>query len=420
MLIIIISLSALFSGLEIAFITSDKLRLEIDNKQKKWYATIISNFTKIPKKFIASLIIGNNIVLVIYGILASKILEPYLVQYTKNTFAILTIQTVISSIIILLLGEFIPKTIFRLRANAFLYFFSIPMLIIYYVLYPITYFFISISNFIIKLFYKTDINDKAEIIISKTDIQELIKQNIEQQDEQENIDYELKIFHNALTFDEVKVKECMVPRTEISAVDIDTNIQEVKEVFIETGYSKLIVYDKNIDNVVGYVHIGDFFNEPKDIRSIIRELLIAPETLPANKLLTEFIQKKKSIALVVDEFGGTAGIVTIEDLLEEIFGEIADEHDKNEFIEKQLNTNEYLFAGRLEIDYLNDKYKLGIPESNDYETLAGYILYNYQSIPKTNEIINLPPFSFKIIKSTNTKIDLVLLKINSDEKIYNS
>jgi CBS domain containing-hemolysin-like protein len=413
-ILVIILLSALFSGLEIAFVTSDKLRLEIDKKQKKWYANIISHFTKIPKKFIASLIIGNNIALVIYGIFAANILEPSLYKYTNNTFLILVLQTVISSIIILFFGEFIPKTLFRLKANSLLYFFSIPTLIIYYTLYPITYLFLSVSNLIIKIIFKERSTHKSEMIISKTDIQELIKQNIESQNEQNKVEYELKIFQNALSFDQVKLKECIIPRTEIVAVDINTDIQKVKDVFIETGYSKLIVYEDNIDHIVGYIHIGDIFNEPKDIKNILREIIIAPETLPANKLLSELIQKKKSIALVVDEFGGTAGIVTIEDILEEIFGEIDDEHDTNEFIEKQINENEYIFSGRLEIDYINEKYKLNIPESPEYETIAGYILFHHHSIPKTNEIINLPEFTIKILKSTNTKIDLIMLNKSKD------
>ncbi len=411
----IILLSAFFSGLEIAFVTSDKLRLEIDKKQNKWYAKIIGHFTKIPKKFIASLIIGNNIVLVIYGILAAYMLEPILLNYTQNTFLILVLQTLITSFIILIFGEFIPKTLFRLKANSLLYFFSIPTLIIYYTLYPITYLFISASNLLIKLFFKEQSTQKSEVIISKIDIQELIKQNIENQHEKNKVEYELKIFQNALSFNQVKLKECIIPRTEIVAVDNKTNVQKVKEIFIETGYSKLIVFEDNIDHIVGYIHIGDIFNEPEDIKSILREILIAPETLPANKLLSEFIQKKKSISLVVDEFGGTAGIVTIEDILEEIFGEINDEHDTNEFIERQINENEYIFSGRLEIDYINDKYKLDIPESQEYETIAGYVLYYHHSIPKTNEIISLLPFTIKILKSTNTKIDLIMLKKGADE-----
>ncbi len=412
-IILIILLSALFSGLEIAFVASDKLRLEIDNKQGKWYAMIISRFVKIPHKFIATLIIANNIALVIYGILAVNILESPINRYVQNTFFILVLQTVISSIIILFFGEFLPKSLFRVKANSLLYFFAIPSIIIYYTFYPLTYFFISLSNLFIRLFFKKHRLHQSEYIISKADIQELIKQNIEQNSNDKN--YELKIFQNALTFDQVKLKECIIPRTEIAAIEINSNIQQVKEVFIETGFSKLIVYQDNIDHIVGYIHIGDIFNEPTDVKSIIREIIIAPETLPANKLLSEFIQKKKSIALVVDEFGGTAGIVTIEDILEEIFGEIDDEHDTNDLIEKQLNKNEYILSGRLEIDYINEKYHLNIPESQEYETLAGFILYYYHSIPKTNETINILDFSIKIIKSSNTKIDLIQLKKSSNE-----
>ncbi len=409
-IIFIILLSAIFSGLEIAFITSDKLRLEIDNKQGKWYAAIISRFVKTPKKLLATFIIGNNIVLVIYGILSANILEEPISTIAQNTFLLLIIQTFISSIVILIFGEFLPKAIFRLKANKLLYIFSIPILMIYYMLYPVTIFFIFFSNAFAKLIFPKQHHKHQEIIFSKADIQELIKQNIENQNQEEDHSYELKIFQNALKFDKVKIKECIIPRTEIAAIDISASIQEAKEAFIETGYSKLIVYQDNIDHVIGYIHIGDIFNEPSDIKSIIREILIVPETLPANKLLSEFIQKKKSIALVVDEFGGTAGIVTIEDILEEIFGEIDDEHDTNQFIEKKINDNELLLSGRLEIDYINEKYQLNIPTSAEYETLAGYILYHHQSLPKNNETINLKPFQIKIIKSSNTKIDLVLLK----------
>ncbi|MCX7863179.1 MAG: hemolysin family protein [Bacteroidales bacterium] len=407
-IIIIILLSALFSGLEIAFVSSDKIRLEIDIKQKKWYALIIHRFVKIPQKFIATLIIANNIALVIYGILAANLLEKPLLHFIHNTFLLLILQTIISSLIILFFGEFLPKSLFRIKANTLLYFFAVPTLIIYYTFYPITHFFIGLSNLFIRLFFKKHRSQQGEYIISKADIQELIKQNIEQNADEEN--YELKIFQNALNFDQVKVKECIIPRTEIAAVDVNSNIQQIKEMFIETGYSKLIVYQENIDHIIGYIHIGDIFNEPTDIKNIIREIIIAPETLPAKKLLSEFIQKKKSIALVVDEFGGTAGIVTIEDILEEIFGEINDEHDINEFIEKQINENEFVFSGRLEIDYINEKYHLNIPESQEYETLAGFILYYHHSIPKTNEIINIQQFAIKIIKSTNTKIDVIELK----------
>ncbi len=411
-LIILLLFSAIFSGLEIAFITSDKLRLEIDNKQGKWYASLIKRISKYPKNFISTMLIANNIVIVIYGIVASIILTEPLHKITQNTFLIFLMQTIISAILILIAGEFIPKSIFRLKANTLLTFFAIPSVIIYYLLYPITWFFITISNAFIKLF-RVDISKSShEIIFGKVDIYNMVQHSMANEQSENGIEYELKIFQNALTFDQVKIKECIVPRTEIVARDIHTPLEQITETFIETGYSKLLIYKDNIDNIIGYIHIGDMFRNPKDIPSILRELIIVPETMSADVLLTDFIQKKKGIALVVDEFGGTAGIVTIEDILEEIFGEINDEHDTDEFIEKKVNDSEYVFSGRLEIDYINDKYHLHIPESPEYETLAGYILFHYSYIPKPNETLSLQNFTIKILKSTQTKIELIYLKIN--------
>lgn len=280
-IILIVLLSALFSGLEIAFITSDKLRLEIDNKQGKWYALIISRFVKIPQKFIATLIIANNIALVIYGILAVNILELPLSRYVQNTFLILVLQTVISSVVILFFGEFLPKSLFRVKANSLLYFFALPSLIIYYTFYPLTYFFISLSNLFIRIFFKKHHQHQGEYIISKADIQELINQNIEQNSNDNN--YELKIFQNALTFDQVKLKECIIPRTEIVAIEINSSIQQVKEVFIETGFSKLIVYQDNIDHVVGIYILATYLTTPPMLKVLFAKLLLLQKLfLPTN------------------------------------------------------------------------------------------------------------------------------------------
>jgi CBS domain containing-hemolysin-like protein len=412
-ILILLILSALFSGLEIAFITSDKLRLEINKKQGKWNASIIKRISKYPKKFIATLLIANNIIIVIYGIVAANILTSPLHQITKNSFLVFLLQTIISAILILIAGEFIPKSIFRLKANSMLTFFAIPSFIIYYALYPVTWFFITLSNALIKLFHG-NIANNTELIFGKVDIYNMVKQSISHIQNENDIENELKIFQNALTFDQVKLKECIIPRTEIVAKEINSSMHDFIETFIETGYSKLLIYKDNIDNIIGYIHIGDIFRNPTDIKSIIREVIIVPETMSANKLLTDFIQQKKGIALVVDEFGGTAGIVTIEDILEEIFGEINDEHDTNNFVEKKVSENEYVFSGRLEIDYLNEKYHLHIQESKEYETLAGYILFHYNYIPKPNETITLSNFLFKILKSSNTKIELIYLKMNSE------
>jgi len=410
-IIILLILSGIFSGLEIAFITSDKLRLELDKKKGKWYAQILNPIFQNPKKFIATMLIANNFVLVIYGILFSQLLDETLNQYTQNTLIILTLSTLISTTIILFLGEFIPKSIFMLKANPLLYLFALPSVSLYYLFYPLSWFFINLSNVIIRLLYGKNNQKNSELVFTKFDLYQMVENSINKDQTNEDFEYELKIFHNALTFDKVKLKECIVPRTEIAAVEINDSISSIKEKFIETGYSKLLVFKENIDNIIGYIHIGDIFSNPESIQSIIREIIIVPETLAAQKLLSEFIQKKKSIALVVDEFGGTSGIVTIEDILEEIFGEINDEHDTDELIDKKINDNEYIFAGRIEIDSLNEKYKLNIPESQEYETLAGFILFHHNSIPKPNETIKIPPFSIKILKGTNTKIELVMLKV---------
>lgn len=414
LIIVLLLLSAIFSGLEIAFITSDKLRLEIDKKQEKWYATILNPIYKNPKKFIATLLIANNLVLVIYGIFSSDILSVPLNSFTQNTLLILILTTFISTIIILFFGEFIPKSIFMLKANSLLYLFALPSVLLFYIFYPLTWFFIGLSNLFMRIVYGKSENNNTELVFNKYDLYQMVQNSISNEEKSEDLNYELKIFNNALTFDKVKLKECIVPRTEIAAIEETTSIQEIKEKFIETGYSKLLVYKDNIDNIIGYVHIGDIFSNVEELNKIIRDIIIVPETLTANKLLSEFIQKKKSIALVVDEFGGTSGIVTIEDILEEIFGEINDEHDTEEFIDKKIKENEYIFSGRLEIDSINEKYNLNVPESQEYETLAGFILFHYNSIPKPNETIRIQPYTIKILKSTNTKIELVLFKVDTE------
>ena len=344
LIIVLLLLSAIFSGLEIAFITSDKLRLEIDKKQEKWYATILNPIYKNPKKFIATLLIANNLVLVIYGIFSSDILSVPLNSFTQNTLLILILTTFISTIIILFFGEFIPKSIFMLKANSLLYLFALPSVLLFYIFYPLTWFFIGLSNLFMRIVYGKSENNNTELVFNKYDLYQMVQNSISNEEKSEDLNYELKIFNNALTFDKVKLKECIVPRTEIAAIEETTSIQEIKEKFIETGYSKLLVYKDNIDNIIGYVHIGDIFSNVEELNKIIRDIIIVPETLTANKLLSEFIQKKKSIALVVDEFGGTSGIVTIEDILEEIFGEINDEHDTEEFIDKKIKENEYIFS----------------------------------------------------------------------------
>jgi len=413
MLIIIGSLifSAFFSGMEIAFISSNKLRIELDKKQKLYPSQIISIFIKNPGQYIATMLVGNNIALVIFGIIMAIILKPFIIKFSSNEIAILIIQTIISTVIILFTAEFLPKALFMIRPNIALNIFSPPVLFFYIIFYPITKIIIWISNFLLKFLFNIKINkQQGKNVFGKVDLDNLINEGHSELKMDNQIEHNVKIFQNALDFSKVKLRECMVPRTEITALELNNSIEELKQKFIETGFSRIIIYKVNIDNIIGYINSKKLFEKPKNIKSKLVRVLIVPETMAANKLLSLFIKEKKSIAIVVDEFGGTAGMVTIEDIIEEIFGEIEDEHDVIELEEKQINENEFVFSGRLEIDYLNNKYNLNIPETGDYETIAGFILYHYESIPKINETITIDSFIFKILKVTNTRLGLVNLK----------
>ena len=413
MLIIIGSLifSAFFSGMEIAFISSNKLRIELDKKQKLYPSQIISIFIKNPGQYIATMLVGNNIALVIFGIIMAIILKPFIIKFSSNEIAILIIQTIISTVIILFTAEFLAKALFMIRPNIALNIFSPPVLFFYIIFYPITKIIIWISNFLLKFLFNIKINkQQGKNVFGKVDLDNLINEGHSELKMDNQIEHNVKIFQNALDFSKVKLRECMVPRTEITALELNNSIEELKQKFIETGFSRIIIYKNNIDNIIGYINSKKLFEKPKNIKSKLVRVLIVPETMAANKLLSLFIKEKKSIAIVVDEFGGTAGMVTIEDIIEEIFGEIEDEHDVIELEEKQINENEFVFSGRLEIDYLNNKYNLNIPETGDYETIAGFILYHYESIPKINEKITIDSFTFKILKVTHTRLELVNLK----------
>ncbi|MCX7954211.1 MAG: hemolysin family protein [Bacteroidales bacterium] len=403
---ITIILSALFSGIEIAYVTSDKLHLQVQAKKNKWYSFIYKIFLNDPKKFIITTVTANNIILVIYGIVASEILEKEISKVINNIFLIFLIQTIITTSIILILGEYLPKNIFRLKANFFLKIFIVPVFFVYVVLSPIIFFFIFISNIIINKLGK---GIKKGVIkeFNKLDLYEIV----EEENRINKQEYEYNIFKKALRFNEIKIKECMIPRNEIVSIEISTPINEAITIFKKTGFSKLPVYKNNIDNIIGYVHVGDIFYNPTSIEQILRDIIIVPETYTAHKLLQQFTQSKKSIALVVDEYGGTSGIVTMEDILEEIFGEIVDEYDTVELIERKIGINEYIFSGRLEIDYVNEKYKLNIPTSHEYETIAGFILYHYNGFPPLNKEIAIKDFIVKVLKASKTKIELVNIKI---------
>lgn len=422
LLIIFISLvfSALFSGMEIAFLSSSRLKIELDRRHGISSSKIISFFVSNPAHFIATTLVGNNISLVIYGVFVAKILEPVFINYLgiHAEALILILQTIIGTLFILFTAEYLPKSIFRNRPNSALRFFAIPMLIIYIILYPVVLIIIWITNLILRVFFrfKTRIRKDNQVpVFLKVDLDHLVNENqnaIEVNDEK---DPELKIFQNVLEFSHLKVRDCMVPRNEIASVDIQSPIPDLRKKFIETGFSKLLVYQDNVENIVGYVNSKELYKGADNIGSMLFPLSIVPETMLINQLFRNLIREQKSIALVVDEYGGTSGIVTLEDIMEEIFGEIEDEHDIPSFIERKVRDDEFIFSGRLEIDYLNEKYNLNIPESEEYDTLAGYIIFHYENIPEINTSVKIGNFEMKILKVSQTRIELVHIQVLPDE-----
>lgn len=414
--IILITLvfSAFFSGMEIAFISSNRLRIELDKKQDQLASGIIPYFIGNPGKFLTTMLIGNNIALVAYGLIMAKLLEPALQNYIHSAVSVLLVQTIISTLLILITAEFIPKLIFRTIANTTLKIFAIPAMIFYILFYPLTSFINYFSHAIINRFHKNkkEKQDRHEVF-NKIDLVHLINEAQVYNSDDSPPDNDLKLFQNALDFSSIKVRECMVPRTEIIAMEVNNSIDDLQKAFIDSGFSKILIYKDAIDNMIGYVTSKSLFKNIKKIKESVNEVDFIAETMPAQKLLEKLIQDQRGIGVVVDEFGGVSGMVTIEDLIEEIFGEIEDEHDTIERIEKELKQGEYIFSGRLEIDYLNDKYYLNIPESEDYDTLAGFIVHHYENIPTLNERIQIGPFELKILKASNTKIDLVHLRLEN-------
>ena len=412
-ILITMAFSAFFSGMEIAFVSSNKLRFEMDRSERSFTSRILSVFFRKPNDFISTMLVGNNIALVIYGILMAKLIEqPLQSAGIENEFLLVLIQTIISTFIILVTGEFMPKMLFKINPNFTLNLFALPAFICYVVLYPVSKFASACSGIILRIF-GTKVNKEASAkAFTKVDLDYFIQSSIEESADEKEIEPEVKIFQNALDFSSIKIRDCMVPRTEIVAIDYETSLEELKARFIESGISKILVYKENIDNIVGYIHSSEMFRELTDWTEGIRQLPIVPETMNANKLMQLFMQQKKSIAVVVDEFGGTAGIVAMEDLVEEIFGEIEDEHDTTSYIAKKTGENEYVLSGRLDIEKANELFPLDLPESDEYQTVGGLILHEYQSFPKMHEIISFGKFQFKIIKVTATKIELVKLKVN--------
>ena len=409
--IIIISLilSAFFSGMEIAFVSSNKLRMELDRKNNGVSSRLIDFFYRHSEQYISTMLVGNNIVLVIYGIKMAELLDPVFASFIHNNFAVSLMQTICATIIVLITGEFLPKTIFKANPNLWLRIFAPVLAVFYVILYPITRLATFLSRLILSIF-KAYSPKSGQQSLNKADLDYLINETLESHESDVEIENDVKLFQNALDFSSVKIRDCIVPRTEIIALPEEgTTLDDLKNTFVSTGYSKILIYRDTIDNIIGYFHAANIFKQPDNWRELLLKMPIVPETMAANKLMDIFMQEKKSIAVVVDEFGGTAGIVTLEDIMEEIFGEIEDEHDNREYTAKQINEHEYVLSGRLEIDAANSQFELGIPESDNYITVAGYILYHYQKFPKLNETIRIDNFTFKVLAAHNNRIDLVKL-----------
>jgi len=404
-------LSAFFSGMEIAFVSANRIRLELDKNQKGITGNILKKLTESPADFITTMLVGNNIALVVYGFFMGDLITEILQKHYPSIagFNELVIKTVISTLVILFTAEFLPKVIFQLYSNKLLKLFALPAYSVYLIFRPVTRFILWISNLFLKYIFHTTADDVQQAV-SKLELGKFISEQLKENEEDSDSYNELKILNNALDFADVKAREIMIPRIEIIAVDENTNIDELKQKFIESGLSKIIVYDDNIDNITGYVHSFDLFKNPKSIRSIIRKVLFVPETIPINDLLNEMTRKKKNIAIVLDEYGGTSGLITLEDIIEEIFGEIEDEHDKNELFEKQIDENTFVLSGRHEIEDLNEKYDLKIPENESYETLSGYILENIGEIPEEGDTFDIDDFQIKINKTSPNQILKVILK----------
>ncbi len=399
--------SALFSGWEIALVSANRLRLELDKQEssRPWLYKMYRH----PGKMIATFLLGNNAALVIYGLGAARILEPWIQTWSwvgQNEFGILLAQTLISTVVILIIAEFMPKVLFSLNPNKTLKIFSLPIFIIYNLFKPIANSVYAIAKFLLKWTFSIEMKEDTGQF-SSTELKELVLELDEGAPNTSIGESEKEILKNAIDFRSVKLRECMIPRTEIAAIEVTDNIQELEQLFTQTGHSKILVYRENIDNIIGYVHAFDLFKKPSDIGKVLRSIPFVPETMLAHLALSKFIKENKSIAVVVDEFGGTGGMVSMEDIMEEIFGDIQDEHDHEAMVEKQISKTEYLFSARLEVDYLNETYKLELPEGEDYETLAGYLITQTGHIPEAKETMKLTPYIFTVEKASNNRLELI-------------
>ncbi len=400
--------SAFFSGMEIAFVSSNRMLAEMDKEKNGLPQKCLDVFFKHPSDFVSTMLVGNNIALVIYGILIAKLFDATIFRGYSAGFTV-PADTILSTVIVLFTGEFLPKTFFKSIPNRLLTFFAIPAYFCYIILWPLSKFASLLAKTIMRLFGVKVNKETGDEVFSKVDLDYLVQSSIDHAADGHQINEEVKIFQNALDFSETRVRDCMIPRTEIEAVPEECGIDELNQKFIESGHSKIIVYRDDIDHIIGYVHSSEMFRKPDDWRKDLRTMPFVPETMSAQKMMQIFLQQKKSLGVVVDEFGGTSGIVSLEDIVEEIFGEIEDEHDSSNYIAKNVGENEYLLSARLEIDKVNEMFSLQLPESDDYMTIGGLILHYYQSFPKLNEVVKIGPFQFKIIKNTMTKIELVKL-----------
>ena len=404
-------LSAFFSGFEIAYVSSNKVHIEILKKQEGLIANILTRLTYRPSKLLATMLVGNNVALVVYGFEMGKVMTLLLPPFFQNVLW----HTIISTLIILITAEFMPKVFFQIYANQLLKLFAIPAYFFYLLFYPFSSFIIWISDFVLRVFFKTK-GDYVPLSFTKVELVDYISEQMGNAPKKEEVDAEVQMFQNALEFSGVKAREIMIPRTEIVAVDLNETIENLIATFVSSGFSKILIYNENIDDIVGYVHSFDMFKKPKTIKEVLIPVVTIPETIQINEVLNLLMRKRKSMAVVLDEYGGTSGIVTLEDIVEELFGEIEDEHDKDKFIEEKISDDEYLFSARLEVDYINETYHLNLPESEEYETLSGLIVLHTEEIPTKGETISLPPFVFSIEACSQTRIETVRVFIKENDE----
>ena len=416
LLLVVVSLifSAFFSGMEIAYISANKLKIELDNKKGEWSAKILSFLSKSPAWFIAAMLIGNNIALVIYTLYMADLLSPLLNNWGFNSTSILLIQTIFSTFFILVFADFLPKAIFRLNPNRVLKVFSLLLVIFYFLIWPVTALVVYLTKFALKFFGKEDGNNQ-KISFGKTDLNQYLEELKNDLNEDQEMEHDVKIFHNALSFSEVIARDCMVPRNEIIALEINDSIDELKELFLKTGFSRILIYKENIDNIIGYVHSIELFKIPKNIKSVLLPVGIIPESMIGNNILEDFIDKKRGVLVVVDEFGGTSGIITMEDIIEEIFGEIDDEHDKDPLTHEQISDKKYVFSARVEIDFINEKYRLNLPEKEEYETLGGLIIHFAETIPQKGASFLVDNYEVVVLEVQENRILKVGVKDNSSD-----